>query len=131
MPLAFGLFHPSALVRSQVVDLLSHISSHPIGKKYIQTLNTFQRLALARLMNERLENIKAKEKERAMNQNKVDSVYSFPHSPGPIGSLSGWPRAFGSTNGLPTTNSNIPGNGKDLNSKFDSLAPSTASPTLG
>ncbi|EPQ26928.1 uncharacterized protein PFL1_05563 [Pseudozyma flocculosa PF-1] len=54
LPLGFGLFHPSLSVRGAMVDFFLRLSSHPVGKKFVQSLNTYQRLAFARLANDRL-----------------------------------------------------------------------------
>lgn len=48
LPVAFGLFHPSAAVRENTVDFLTMINAHPTGSKFIQGMNAFHRLALAR-----------------------------------------------------------------------------------
>ncbi|PWN49412.1 spindle pole body interacting protein [Violaceomyces palustris] len=60
LPLGFGLLHPSPYVREWMVDFFLHLCSHPVGKKFVQGLNTYQRLALARLAHERNERLEAK-----------------------------------------------------------------------
>ncbi|KAN0065157.1 hypothetical protein ACQY0O_001654 [Thecaphora frezii] len=62
LPLGFGLFHPKPTVRTLMVDLFLRLCATPIGKKFVQSLNTYHRLAFARLASERLEKLgKAKE----------------------------------------------------------------------
>ncbi|CAO1612702.1 unnamed protein product [Parajaminaea phylloscopi] len=53
LPLASGLFHPSARTRATAVELLTRIASHrDAGVKYIQSLPLYHRLAFARLQRE-------------------------------------------------------------------------------
>ena len=54
-PLAFGILHPSTSVRASVVDLFMTISTHSVGVKLMQGLNTFLRLALGRALHQRAE----------------------------------------------------------------------------
>lgn len=51
-PFSSGLFHPSQITRAAAQDLLLRLTQHPVGKKYVQSLNLFHRLALARLLHE-------------------------------------------------------------------------------
>lgn len=86
-----------------------------------------------------------KERENRLKIESTNSGYSFPHSPGPIGSISGWPRAFPLTSSSNAMSIGLSGGGKEkssrdeLNTKFDSLnlpsssnsrAPSPISPRL-
>ena len=49
LPLGFGLLHPQAEIRSAMVDFFLRLCGHPVGRVFVQSLNTFQRLAFARL----------------------------------------------------------------------------------
>lgn len=88
-----------------------------------------------------------KERENRLKIESTNSGYSFPHSPGPIGSISGWPRAFPLTSSSNAMSIGLSSGGgskekssrDELNSKFDSLnlpsssnsrAPSPISPRL-
>jgi hypothetical protein len=51
-PFSCGLLHPSAAVRTNAQDLLIRLTQHLVGKKFVQSLNLFHRLALARLLHE-------------------------------------------------------------------------------
>lgn len=55
LPISNGLFHPSAPVRHGMMEMLSRMLGHPAGRKFIQSLNTFHRLAFARSLQERRE----------------------------------------------------------------------------
>jgi hypothetical protein len=52
LPFSSGLFHPSLVIRAAAQDLLFRLTHHPVGKKFVQSLNLFHRLALARLLHE-------------------------------------------------------------------------------
>lgn len=51
-PLTCGLFHSSILIRSMIEDLLVRLTAEPLGKKFVQSLNIFHRLAFARQLSE-------------------------------------------------------------------------------
>lgn len=51
-PFSSGLFHSSTIVRAATQDLLVRLTLHPVGKKFVQSLNLFHRLALARLLHD-------------------------------------------------------------------------------
>ncbi|KAH8925416.1 spindle pole body interacting protein [Atractiella rhizophila] len=53
LPLAFGLFHNAEDVRNNFVELFDNINSSPTGRKFIQSMNTFHRMAYQRLSQER------------------------------------------------------------------------------
>ncbi|ETS60005.1 hypothetical protein PaG_05996 [Moesziomyces aphidis] len=55
LPIATGLFHPMQAVRDAVVDFLLRLCQHPVGRKFVQSMHTYQRLAFARLAQERAE----------------------------------------------------------------------------
>ncbi|GAC99096.1 hypothetical protein PHSY_006694 [Pseudozyma hubeiensis SY62] len=55
LPLALGLFHPSAAARDAVMDFLLRLCRHPVGRKFVQSMHTYHRLAFARLAQERAE----------------------------------------------------------------------------
>lgn len=63
LPLGFGLFHPSSSIRNAIVDFFLHLCTHPVGKKFVQSLNTFHRLAFARLCHERNEAIRERHRD--------------------------------------------------------------------
>jgi len=66
-PLSCGLFHSSTVIRSASQDLLVRLATHPVGKKFVQNLNMFHRLAFARLLHESSE--------------VQETVVSTPHAP--------------------------------------------------
>ncbi|UZJ57230.1 hypothetical protein CBS101457_006550 [Exobasidium rhododendri] len=51
-PFSCGLLHSSMTIRVAAQDLLITLTKHPLGKKFVQTLNTFHRLAFARQLHE-------------------------------------------------------------------------------
>lgn len=53
LPLALGLFHPSQTARDAVVDFFLRLCRDSVGRKFVQSMHTFQRLAFARLAQER------------------------------------------------------------------------------
>ncbi|KAJ1600348.1 hypothetical protein NDA14_006775 [Ustilago hordei] len=53
LPLALGLFHPSQAARDSVVDFFLRLCRDSVGRKFVQSMHTFQRLAFARLAQER------------------------------------------------------------------------------
>ncbi|KIS68689.1 uncharacterized protein UMAG_03261 [Mycosarcoma maydis] len=55
LPLALGLFHPSQAARDAVVDFFLRLCRHPVGRKFVQSMHTFHRLAFARLAQDRAE----------------------------------------------------------------------------
>ncbi|SPO26732.1 uncharacterized protein UTRI_04039_B [Ustilago trichophora] len=55
LPLALGLFHPSQAARDAVVDFFLRLCRHPVGRKFVQSMHTYQRLAFARLAQDRAE----------------------------------------------------------------------------
>ncbi|SJX63499.1 uncharacterized protein SRS1_14255 [Sporisorium reilianum f. sp. reilianum] len=55
LPLALGLFHPSHAARDAVVDFLLRLCRHPVGRKFVQSMHTYHRLAFARLAQDRAE----------------------------------------------------------------------------
>ncbi|GAA5928125.1 AFI1/MesA family protein [Sporobolomyces koalae] len=63
LPLAFGLFHPSPIVRAYTLELFDLVGSHPTGKKFVSGLNAFHRAAYNRLSFER-QQLYEQEKER-------------------------------------------------------------------
>ncbi|KAL1918084.1 uncharacterized protein VTP21DRAFT_3350 [Calcarisporiella thermophila] len=48
-PIGFGLFHPSRVVRQHTLDLFNRMNAHPVGVKFLLTLNHYQRFAYERL----------------------------------------------------------------------------------
>ncbi|PWZ00252.1 hypothetical protein BCV70DRAFT_206505 [Testicularia cyperi] len=75
LPVALGLFHPVPAVRDAVVDFFLRLCRHSIGRKFVQSMHVFQRLALARLAQERAEAILADES----NDSAMSSA-SLPYS---------------------------------------------------
>ncbi|TKY84840.1 hypothetical protein EX895_005920 [Sporisorium graminicola] len=55
LPLALGLFHPSQAARDAVVDFFLRLCRHPVGRKFVQSMHTYHRLAFARLAQDRAE----------------------------------------------------------------------------
>ncbi|EST05000.2 Arf3-interacting protein 1, N-terminal domain protein [Kalmanozyma brasiliensis GHG001] len=55
LPLALGLFHPSPAARDAVVDFFLRLCRHPVGRKFVQSMHTYHRLAFARLAQDRAE----------------------------------------------------------------------------
>lgn len=55
LPLALGLFHPNPTARDALVDFFLRLCRHPVGRKFIQSMHTYHRLAFARLAQERAE----------------------------------------------------------------------------
>ncbi|PWN44410.1 spindle pole body interacting protein [Ceraceosorus guamensis] len=51
--IAVGLLHPSSNVRGASVELLSSLCTTSLGRKFVQSLNIFHRLAFARQLTER------------------------------------------------------------------------------
>ncbi|CEH17866.1 hypothetical protein CBOM_04247 [Ceraceosorus bombacis] len=51
--IAVGLLHPSSTVRGASVELLSSLCTTSLGRKFVQSLNIFHRLAFARQLTER------------------------------------------------------------------------------
>lgn len=48
LPISTGLFHSSNGIRAAAMEILAVVASHPLGRKLVQGLNVFHRLALAR-----------------------------------------------------------------------------------
>ncbi|SNX84975.1 uncharacterized protein MEPE_03684 [Melanopsichium pennsylvanicum] len=53
LPLALGLFHPSQSARDAAVDFFLRLCRHPVGRKFVQSMHAYQRLAFARLAQDR------------------------------------------------------------------------------
>ncbi|KAH9935661.1 mesa protein [Fomitopsis serialis] len=48
LPLSFGLFHQSEIVRDLTIDIFNELRLYPIGVQFLQALNPFQRYAYVR-----------------------------------------------------------------------------------
>ncbi|KAI8583546.1 hypothetical protein K450DRAFT_182945 [Umbelopsis ramanniana AG] len=82
LPLGFGLFHPSAQVRNYTVEFFNRLDHHPVGRKFIQSLNRFQKLAYERL------NQTSPSNEQSNRPNTLmDRQNSFGRSPTPTDHL--------------------------------------------
>ncbi len=76
LPLALGLFHPSQAARDAIVDFFLRLCRHPVGRKFVQSMHTYQRLAFARLAQDRAE----LEMARAAANGDVQEVTTRPSS---------------------------------------------------
>ncbi|KAK4048369.1 hypothetical protein OIO90_005839 [Microbotryomycetes sp. JL221] len=74
MPLALSFFHSSPLVRSHTLDLFDKIDSDPLGCKFVQSLNAFQRMAYQRLCRERQQLEASSPKTMESHQTSAPSV---------------------------------------------------------
>ncbi|PWN32171.1 spindle pole body interacting protein [Meira miltonrushii] len=52
LPISNGLFHPSRLVQASAHELLIRIATNSVGRKMMQSLNLFHRLAFARYLSD-------------------------------------------------------------------------------
>lgn len=75
LPLALGLFHPNQAARDAVVDFFLRLCRHPVGRKFVQSMHTYHRLAFARLAQDRAE----AEMARAAN-GEVQELNAAPRS---------------------------------------------------
>lgn len=73
LPLALGLFHPSQAARDAVVDFFLRLCRHSVGRKFVQSMHTYHRLAFARLAQERAESEGAKGANAAMQHASIQS----------------------------------------------------------
>ncbi|GAA6018542.1 hypothetical protein JCM11491_006440 [Sporobolomyces phaffii] len=84
LPLSFGLFHPSPVVRSHTLDLFDQIGSIPTGKKFLSSLNAFHRSAYNRLSLERLHDHQQRmyEREQQQERERMDEGGALLHGNG-------------------------------------------------
>ncbi|CAG8726608.1 3141_t:CDS:10 [Cetraspora pellucida] len=54
-PIGLGLFYPLKTVRDNTIELFNRLNSHATGSKFIQSLNSFQKLAYERQLNQKRE----------------------------------------------------------------------------
>lgn len=52
LPISNGLFHPSKIVQASAHELMIRIATNPVGRKMMQSLNLFHRLAFARYLSD-------------------------------------------------------------------------------
>lgn len=61
MPISAGLFHPSPSISIAAQDILIRLTAHSTGRKFVQSLNLYHRLAFARAVHERQESMSTKD----------------------------------------------------------------------
>lgn len=69
IPITFGLFHTSRVIRETTVDLVDVIRTQPIGDKFVVNLNQFHRFAYVQILDTR----KRQEAEKAAHQEQMTS----------------------------------------------------------
>ncbi|CAG8614057.1 4479_t:CDS:2, partial [Dentiscutata heterogama] len=78
-PIGLGLFYPLKTVRDNTIELFNRLNSHATGSKFIQSLNSFQKLAYERQFNQKRERQQQLEfaNKLACSQDSNDSNLEF------------------------------------------------------
>ncbi|CDR88476.1 uncharacterized protein SPSC_04303 [Sporisorium scitamineum] len=121
LPLALGLFHPSPAAREAVVDFFLRLCRHSVGRKFVQSMHTYHRLAFARLAQDRAELEMAKA-AAANDEVQELSVRSSSQAASPSSSLG---------SGQTVDSESLVGDVKSPTDMEQSAAPASRSPTDG